>query len=213
MQIANVIIIDDDAFVRSSLTAAFKGFGINVIGSGKNYADALKLCQMNQVDVAIIDFDLGAGPSGIDICNFLRKQFNKIGLILLTSYTDLHIADPTMPTLPKGTRFLSKSNLENFQILIKEVFAAKQKPLASIVFKPNRSGLTQVQLEVLRLIADGYSSSEIAAQRNVSIKAIESSISKIHRQLGLSKSKRLNQRVQLARAFFRLSGKQPPGAN
>jgi len=213
MQLVNVIIIDDDAFVRSSLTAAFKGFGINTVGSGKNYSESLKLCQEFEVDVAIIDFDLGAGPTGADICISLRKEFSQIGLILLTSYTNLHIADPAMPTLPKGTRFLSKSNLENFQILIKEVFSAKQKPLANIIFKPNRTGLTQVQLEVLKLIAEGYSSIEIASKRNVSIKAIESSISKIHRQLGLDRSKRLNQRVQLARAFFKLSGKQPPGAN
>jgi DNA-binding NarL/FixJ family response regulator len=67
-------------------------------------------------------------------------------------------------------------------------------------------------LEVLKLVASGLSSAEIAERRSVSIKSIDGIISKIYKALNLKKSKSLNQRVQLARAYFQLSGKQPPGA-
>jgi DNA-binding NarL/FixJ family response regulator len=74
------------------------------------------------------------------------------------------------------------------------------------------SSLTAIQLEVLKLVAQGLSTEEIASNRGVSVKAIESSIAKIQKIAGLNKSKSLNQRVQLARFYFLLSGKKPPGA-
>jgi len=212
MNLANVIIIDDDAFVRSSLTAALKSYGISVIGVGQNFSQAKQFCEQAKVDVAIVDLDLGPGPSGVQICHSLRQKFSHLGLILLTSYTDPKIADPNLPSLPRGTRFLSKSNLSNFQVLINEILAAKAKPLAKSIPLINKSQLTLTQLEVLKMLAEGLSSTEIAIRRMVTVKAIEGVIAKIHKELGLEKSKSFNQRVQLTRAYFKLSGKNPPGA-
>lgn len=210
MKIASVIIIDDDAFVRSSLTAALNGFGLNVVGTGQTFSVAMSLCKTNPVDVAIIDFDLGHGPNGFDICVALRKQFPEIGLVLLTSYTDLNYAEPNLPSLPKGTRFITKSNLSDFQLLTSAILSAKHKPLETTKTFRKKSQLTITQIEVLRMLSEGLSTNEIANRRGVSIKAVEGIISKIHNKLGLEKSKSLNQRVQLARAFFNLSGKNLP---
>ncbi len=212
MNYAKVIVIDDDAFVRSSLTAGLKSYGIEVVGSGQNYLSALDLCKNNKIDVAIVDLDLGPGPNGVDICHSLRKNFSTIGLLLLTSYTDPKIADPTMPSLPKGTRFLSKNNLIDFQFLVNEILASKIKPLAKIHRISQKNTLTSVQLQVLKMVAEGLSTLEIAERRKVSVKAVEGVISKIHQELGLEKTKRFNQRVQLTRAYFKLSGRKPPGA-
>jgi DNA-binding NarL/FixJ family response regulator len=210
--VADVVVIDDDTFVRSSLTAGFKSFGIRVVDTAMNFVDALEICRNQSVDVAIVDLDLGPGPNGVDICYSLRKHFPNIGLILLTSYRDPKIADPDIKLLPKGTRFLSKTSLDDFQLLVKEVIAAKVKPLSKTYRFTDKSPLTIVQLEVLRMVSEGLSTSEIAQRRKVSEKAIEGIISKIHTVLGLEKSKTRNQRVQLARAYFRLSGRKPPGA-
>jgi DNA-binding NarL/FixJ family response regulator len=209
--IAEVVVIDDDAFVRSSLSAGFKSFGIRVVGTAINFAAAHEICKSQQVDVAVVDLDLGPGPNGVDICYSLRKHFPSIGLILLTSYRDPKIADPHIKLLPPGTRFLSKTDLDDFQVLVNEVIAAKIKPLTKTHRFVDKSPLTNVQLEVLRMVAEGLSTSEIAQRRDVSEKAIEGIIAKIHTILGLQKSKSRNQRVQLARVYFRLSGRKPPG--
>ena len=212
VKVATVVVIDDDAFVRSSLTAGFKSFGIHVIGSAENFSSALEICKSNNVDAAIVDLDLGPGPNGIDICYSLRKHFPSMGLILLTSYRDPKIADPYIQPLPKGTRFLSKTDLSDFQVLVNEVIAATRKPLAKTHRFSEKNPLTNIQLDVLKLVADGLTSAEIAERRGVSVKAIEGIISKIHGVLGLEKNKSQNQRVQLTRAFFKLSGRKPPGA-
>lgn len=213
MILARTLVIDDDPFVRSSLTAGLAHYGIQVVKALENGSRATDLLNEESIDVAIVDLDLGPGPSGIDICNALRAVKPDIGLVLLTSYQDPRVFDPAGLTLPKGCRFISKSKLEDFKLLVETVLAARVKPFAHVKDGFSKaSPLTSIQLEVLKSLADGLSSAEIASQRGVSVKAIESSIAKIQKVVGVGKSKSFNQRVQLTRAYFMLSGKKPPGA-
>ena len=213
MILAKVIVIDDDPFVRSSLTAGLAHYGIQVTQSFENGSSAIEALRSLEFDVAIVDLDLGPGPSGIDICHLLRSKQTNLGLILLTSYQDPRIFDPSSLELPKGCRFISKSSLNDFKVLVETVLSARVKPFQSNnLLQSGSSMLTTNQLEVLKLIAQGLSTDEIAKIREVSPKAIESSIAKIHKAAGFKKSKSMNQRVQLARFYFLLSGKKPPGA-
>lgn len=212
MELARVLLIDDDLFTRSSLTAALDGVGVRVIASAENGSLGLEVMKSSNPDVAVVDLDLGPGPSGIDICNALRMHNPLIGLVLLTSYTDPRVHDPSNSQIPKGCRFLSKNEMSDIKILVHEILIARNKPLS--VNRNKRSTviqLTDSQLEVLIAVAKGLTSAEIATERGVSVKAIEAMISKIYRILGIAKSKSLNQRVQLARKYFQLSGKKIPG--
>ncbi len=213
MVLASVLLIDDDLFTRTALSTALSSRGINVVASTDTAAVALEHLRNLNPDVAIVDLDLGPGPSGIDICHALRSQKPNLGLILLTSYTDPRIHDPSNSQLPKGCRFISKSELSDFKVLIEEIIIARNKPLSPTKLRTvNDHKLTDIQLEVLISVAQGLSSSEIASNRGVSVKAIEAIISKTHAALGISKSKSTNLRVQLARTYFQLTGKMPPNA-
>ena len=213
MELASVLLVDDDTFTRTALSAALSSRGISVVAATDNAANALEILKQRNPDVAIVDLDLGPGPSGIDICHALRAQKPNLGLILLTSYTDPRIHDPSNSNLPKGCRFLSKNELSDFKVLLEEILIARNKPFAPAkIHLTSENKLTDVQLEVLIAVAQGLSSAEIAANRGVSIKAIEGIISKTHSALGIKSSKSLNLRVQLARAYFQLTGKMPPNA-
>ena len=213
MVLASVLLIDDDLFTRTALSTALSSRGINVVASTDTAAVALEHLKNLNPDVAIVDLDLGPGPSGIDICHALRFQKPNLGLILLTSYTDPRIHDPSNSHLPKGCRFISKSELSDFKVLIEEIIIARNKPLSPTKLRTvNDHKLTDIQLEVLISVAQGLSSSEIASNRGVSVKAVEAIISKTHAALGISKSKSTNLRVQLARTYFQLTGKMPPNA-
>lgn len=213
MVLVRAIVIDDDPFVRSSLTAGLAHYGIKVVRSFENGAETEQTMNNEKIDVVIVDLDLGPGPSGIDICTAMRTNHSGIGLVLLTSYQDPRIFDPGAPSLPKGTKFISKSELSDFRLLVDAVFAAKTKPLVPMKRGENPNNpLTANQLEVLKMVAQGLSSQEIAHNKGVSVKAIEGTISKIQAAVGINKSKSMNQRVQLARIYYMMSGKKPPGA-
>ena len=213
MILATAMLIDDDSFVRTTLQAGLAHYGIQVSDSVESASAAIKAIAESNADVAIVDLDLGPGPSGIDVCHTLRTHKPNLGLILLTSYQDPRIFDPSSSNLPKGCRFISKSELTDFNLLVQTILSARMKPFHSkSEGLTDSSILTITQLEVLKLVAQGLSTDEIAKIREVSPKAIESTIAKIHKAAGLKKSKSMNQRVQLARFYFLLSGKKPPGA-
>jgi DNA-binding NarL/FixJ family response regulator len=66
--------------------------------------------------------------------------------------------------------------------------------------------MSSVQIEILKDVAAGLSTSEIARNRGVSEQAIDKSINRISKNLGIPKSADLNMRVQIVRAYFENKG-------
>lgn len=66
--------------------------------------------------------------------------------------------------------------------------------------------MTDSQLETMRLIAQGHSNAEIAKIRGVSEKSIEQTISRLVANLDIPKTGKGNQRVQISKLYFRLTG-------
>jgi DNA-binding NarL/FixJ family response regulator len=66
--------------------------------------------------------------------------------------------------------------------------------------------ITESQLDTMRLLSKGLSNSEIAKLRGVTEKSIEQSIARLAKNLNLPKGKAINQRVQISRLYFKLTG-------
>jgi DNA-binding NarL/FixJ family response regulator len=211
--LASVLLVEDDVFTRSTLSAALVGANFEVKAQVGKASDAIDAVKRFSIDVAIIDLDLGAGATGIDIAIALREHNPIIGIIILTSYTDPRVMNPHSRVLPKGSKFLTKSNLTDFAPLVRTILELKALPLSGKTEKRSEKvDFTANQLIVLQSVAEGLTTKEIASRTGVSEKAVEGTISRLHSMLDLPKDSSSNPRVQLARAYFALSGKKPPGA-
>lgn len=209
---ASVLLVEDDVFSRSTLGAALIGANIEVKGQVAKASEAIKAVTRFSIDVAIVDLDLGPGANGIDIAIALREINPRLGIIILTSYSDPRVANPNSLSLPKGSRFITKSSLNDFGALIKVILELKNQPLSiKNGSKIERVEFSENQLSVLQGVAEGLTTKEIAIRAGVSEKAIEGTITRLYLMLKLPKKPFLNPRVQLARAYFQLSGKKPPG--
>jgi len=210
--LASVLLVEDDVFTRSTLAAALVGANFEVKAQVGKAADAIQAVRKFSIDVAIIDLDLGIGANGIDIAIALRDSNPGIGIIILTSYTDPRVVNPNSPELPKGSKFLTKSLLTDFSPLVRTILEVKALPFSGQTEKRSqRVDFTANQIIVLQGVAEGLTTKEIASRMGVSEKAIEGTITRLHSMLELPKKSTLNPRVQLARAYFQLSGKKPPG--
>ena len=213
MALASVLLVEDDVFTRSTLSAALVGANFEVKAQVGKASDAIDAVKRFSIDVAIIDLDLGAGATGIDIAIALREHNPIIGIIILTSYTDPRVMNPHSRALPKSSKFLTKSNLTDFAPLVRTILELKALPLSGKTEKRSEKvDFTANQLIVLQSVAEGLTTKEIASRTGVSEKAVEGTISRLHSMLDLPKDSSSNPRVQLARAYFALSGKKPPGA-
>lgn len=201
-----VIIVEDDAFSRSTLTDALRHQGLEVVGATDNAKDAIAACQKFSPTVAICDLDLGIGPTGLDVAHALRNTSPNIGIIILTSYRDPRLADPNLPSLPVGSILMNKKELTSMAILGMQISAAARDPLKKRKQDWAKSGkfqtLSTTQIEILRSIADGMSTADIAKSRDVSEQSIEKTIQRICRNLEIPITNDRSQRIQLVRAFF-----------
>jgi len=205
---AKVMVLEDDPFTRISIVAAMRKFGYDVVIEEATPGPALKMAKIARPDIAILDLHLGPGATGLDVAVALRKHLPRIGIVLLTSYEDPRLLNPSLPHVPTGTVYLTKQSVESMtslQVAAEESIRmyewVDEKPQAHAFGQ-----LTDVQIETLRLVAQGLSNAEIASQRFVNEKSIEQTISRVAKSLHIKAEPNTNQRIHMARVYFRAVG-------
>jgi DNA-binding NarL/FixJ family response regulator len=209
MSALKLLIVDDDSFSRVAISSALAILGHQITSAGAAN-QALEQLADDDLDVAILDLDLGTGPTGIDLAFILRKRLPNLGIVFLTSYSDPKFLATRYSELPMGARYLTKSSLANLTQLITLINQARFSPLKTNSKVPKSEfHLSENQIEVLKLIAEGKTTNQIAEELTITPKAVEGVISRINSNLGLINSDSKNPRVQLVRTYYKLIGKLP----
>ena len=71
------------------------------------------------------------------------------------------------------------------------------------------AALTKTQIEVLRMVAQGFTNSEIASRRATSVSAVEQILKSIFRGLEIESSGPINPRSEAMRAYISSEGIPP----
>lgn len=116
-----VMMVEDDEFTRSTVKSALEGKGINIIYDTSSVKDAIEYAKNYRPDVAVLDYNLGKGPNGIDLANQLRRIQPNIAIVLLTAFLDPSQLDKRIAELPSGSRYLIKHNVTKIDVLIEEI--------------------------------------------------------------------------------------------
>jgi len=201
----SVLVVDDDDFTRTLVATMVEAFGLDVVASGSAVTEAMSLAHELQPDLAVVDLDLGEGPTGVDLAHGLRTLNASIALVMLTSY-----GHPTWMGQhrepPPGTRYVVKGEVKDRQILADAISSALAEPLANDASARRGTPLSESQWEILRLVASGFSNAEIARRRSITDDAVNRAISRLTKQLDIDAGKEGNTRVLLAQAYNRITG-------
>ena len=201
----SVLVVDDDDFTRTLVATMVEAFGLDVVASGSAVTEAMSLAHELQPDLAVVDLDLGEGPTGVDLAHGLRTLNANIALVMLTSY-----GHPTWMGQhrepPPGTRYVVKGEVKDRQILADAISSALADPLANDASARRGTPLSESQWEILRLVASGFSNAEIARRRSITDDAVNRAISRLTKQLDIDAGKEGNTRVLLAQAYNRITG-------
>lgn len=199
------LVVDDDDFTRVTLSAALASEGFEVVGSAGSAEDAMRAFVADPVDVAVLDLDLGPGPTGIDVAFGMRRRQPTLGIVILTSFSDPRLLTSSTKELPAGATYVVKQSLTDIGFLTEAIRGSVASDAAA---RAPRRGvpLSDAQVETLRLLAYGLSNEEIAQARFVTRKSVEQTVRRTADALGVSKENGGNLRVSLAREYFRLTG-------
>ena len=213
-----VLVVMDDAFELSTLGAALKLHGTNVIGEARKQSSALLLMRSMQPNVLLIDMHLTSEHS-IEIATAIRKESPAIGVVMLVDCADLRLLGEMACEIPHGSKVVIKKSMSSVSALCDVISESRifvpESPITWVngnVALPEKashnmkSQLTDIQIETLRLVADGLTNAEISRVRFVSEKAVEQIVSRIAQVLNVQPDRSKNLRVQLVGECFKWIG-------
>ena len=207
-----LLIVEDDKILLTMMSHALTAEGFNVLAAN-DAQSAMQYFDKARPDVVILDIDLGAGPSGIDLANKMRQISGRIAIVFCTSFKDMRFIQGDYLKYPLHTVVLKKADVVNIEKFSNAINEAVELIRESDESKPDNlhekyyKDLTALEIELLTLIAGGHSNKQVAAEKGISLKSCENAIARLAKKLEIPAAEQSNQRVLLTRKYMELSGK------
>jgi len=208
-----LLLVEDDQIILTMMSKAVEAEGFKLLGAATDVVTAMESFKKNQPDVAILDIDLGAGPTGIDLANKIRKINHRVAIVFCTSYKDIRFIKNESNYYPPHTVLLKKSDIVNLDKISNAIHEALEMVRDADETKPDQlsekfyRNLTNLEIELLAMVASGVSNKNIAKERGISTKSCENAIARLAKKLDIPATENNNQRVLMTRKYFELSGK------
>jgi len=185
-----VLLVDDHEMVRIGLAAVLgTEDGIEVVGEAGSGEEGIRLAQEYHPDVVLMDLVMD-GMDGIETTRLLMNQFPNLKVIVLTSYLD---DEKMYPVIEAGAfSYLLKTSRASEVADAIRAAARGQSVLESQVASkmmnrfrhpqneaPAHNDLTDREMEVLRLLAQGKSNQDIADDLIIGIKTVKFHVTNI----------------------------------
>lgn len=190
----SVLLVDDHAVVREGYRRLLeRDQRLAVVGEAANAADATRLDAELRPDVIVLDIAL-PGVSGIEILRRILSRREDARVLMFSMYQDGIYATRAMNAGARG--YVSKSSAPDLLVEAVRSVAAGRRYLSpdmeaamskqSTQANPLAAVLSPRELEVLRMLAQGFGVEEIGERLGLSPKTAANHQSSIKQKLGVS---------------------------
>jgi DNA-binding NarL/FixJ family response regulator len=182
-----ILSVDDHPLIRQGVAGLVATQAdMNLIGEAANGRDAIQQFHRHRPDITLMDLQMPE-MNGLDAIIAIRGKSPEARIIVLTTYAgDVQ----ALRALKAGARaYLLKDSLhKELLATIRAVHAGRKSMSAEVSFQlaehATDDALTQTEVRVLRLIAEGNANKEIAAQLSTSEDTVKGQVRNILSKLG-----------------------------
>lgn len=210
MESFRAIVVDDHKLTAMALADSLRSRGLQILAVEHSAAAGFAAALKQPCDVVLTDFDLGPGPSGIDLATKLRVQKPRVGVVILTAYEDPKLLTPSMPPLPRTVVYLVKQRVSQVGDILRAIELSVELAAGRVSASGNlnKFPLSEAQARILRLVAAGMSNAAIAQELLMSQATVSTSLKRLAKRFGISNDGETNVRVALTQHYFDLVGFQ-----
>ncbi|MBC7247502.1 MAG: response regulator transcription factor [Actinobacteria bacterium] len=196
-RVLRVMVVDDHRLVREGLIGLLRlNPEIEVVGEAANGDEAVARAKALKPDVVLMDISM-PGMNGITATRLIKKALPDTKVIMLTMLDQEGYVYESVKAGATGY-LLKNAGLEELVKAVKEVHRggatlhpdAQAQLLKEYLYlaRSNREtyGLSEREMEILQLLADGLSNKEIADRLFISIQTVKTHITHIFEKLGVS---------------------------
>lgn len=177
-------IIDDHPTFRVGLrTALSRAPDIEVVWEAATHAEARRMMLSLPAGVVVVDVHLGAGEDGLEVAAMLRRSWPDSSVVLMTGL-DVERAQQQAARLGAVDSIGKDAPIEE---IIRRIRAASPAPRPgrrpSAGPGPSRASLTGREVEVLRLVAEGMRTRDIAISLRIAPSTVNNHVQSALRKL------------------------------
>lgn len=181
-----ILLVDDHQIIRQGTRALFdQNPGFQVIGEASDGRTAVGMAQQLSPDVVIMDLQMPT-LNGIDATRQIKASNPDVKIICLSAHSDRQMAEAALKAGAMGY-VLKTAAFEQLTEAVQSVINAKVylgpeitgHMVENLVNNPRNvgpggaTGLSMREREVVQLMAEGFSTKQIAAQLHISAKTVE----------------------------------------
>ncbi len=202
---ATLLLADDHRLFRDGLRELIAHWGeFQVVGEAANGQEVMELCRQRPPDIVLMDVQMPV-MNGVEATRRIRAEFPDVTVVMLTMSVE---EKDLFEALRQGARGYVLKNIsaqqlrEQLQEVVRGEVPLSGAIAAKILAEFNRlqdgeaggpfEPLTERQIQILRLVAEGLSNEEIGARLYLSEQAVKKQLSNVMQKL------HLNNRVQAA---------------
>ncbi len=216
----HVLLADDHDLVRAGLKSALRGYDdFSVVGEARDGDEAVKEALKLKPELVVMDVRMPR-MSGIEACREIRAAVPETNVLMLTSFADeqavmsaivagasgFMLKEVQTPELVEAMRIVGRGGKTLDPASAAAVIDQIRR--GNVVSEEDRMAqqLSERELKILDLIAEGLTNREIGEQMFLSEKTVKHHVSDILGKLGI------NRRVEAAAFSIRRAAKRPPGS-
>ncbi len=185
----NVLVADDHALIREGLKKILNAEpDLKVVGEANNVVELLEQMKRLAVNIVLLDISM-PGESGLDALKELRQKYPHVPVLILSIHPEQRFAVRALKAGASGY-IMKQSAVEELVQAIRKVVSGGKYVSASLaeqlaieldheIGKPPHETLSDREFQVMRLIAAGKKSSEIAAELSVTLSTVNTYRSRI----------------------------------
>ena len=202
--------------VRSGLARLLTDAGVVVVGEASDADALLQLVGEEQPDAAIVDIRMPPTQTdeGLVAARRIRERHPKTAVVLLSQYLEPRYAHRLLADQPGGLGYLLKERVSDIAVLVDALRRVTEgecvidPTIVARLMQRRRPDspllhLTQREMDILALIAEGRSNAGVAGKLFISERTVEAACAQLFRKLGLEPSPEENRRVLAVLAFLR----------
>lgn len=185
-----VLLVDDHELIRDGLSGVFAAQeDMEVLGAAKDVGEALEIYERTKPDVVVTDLQLPDG-TGLDVVRRVRKQTDKVGLVVLTMHAG---DDQIFAAMEAGASAFVGKDAPSTEV-VKAARHAALSPrsflcagLAQAMVRRTTGAsakLSEREHDVLVHLAEGLSAAEIGPRLHLSESTVKSHVARIYQKLG-----------------------------
>ena len=193
-----VLIVDDHAVVREGLSSLIRQKpDMTVVGEAANGIEAVELARQLEPDVILMDMIMPR-QNGLEAIRQLKRENHPARILILSSFTDDELIFPAIKSGALGY-LLKDSSPEQLLTAIRDVHNGQSSLHPTIARKligelseppadrtTTDDVLTEREIDVLKLVARGYSNQEIADKLVINSRTVGKHVSNILEKLHLA---------------------------